>query len=243
MGLKTVGSCDRATTTCPPFLTLSAASTTLRSSRGPKATAAAVPPRRPSAVRRESTMVRALVSEGAAVCFGVGIIGDFLLAGLCWRRLGVSRKPRSPSERAPHPNSLRQGERGTTTPSPCPLPRGKRERRPSRMEELGMEGLAALVAIPEADQVALALRLLRVAERRPAVGEEAIVQVLELALLDGELDPAAGCVEDGAHGPDGLVAGLVEGLALELLGVRDEGLVVAPAQPAPCPLEDGLPRD
>ena len=55
-GLNTVGSCERATTTCPPFLRLSAASTTLRSSRGPSARAAPAPPKRPRAARRESSL-------------------------------------------------------------------------------------------------------------------------------------------------------------------------------------------
>src|SRR2546427_394333 len=41
-GLKTVGSCESATTICPPFLTASAASTTPRSSRGPSMSAAPV---------------------------------------------------------------------------------------------------------------------------------------------------------------------------------------------------------
>src|SRR4029453_3083409 len=55
-GLNTVGSCERATTTCPPFLRFSAASTTPRSSRGPSARAAPAPPKRPRAARRESSL-------------------------------------------------------------------------------------------------------------------------------------------------------------------------------------------
>src|SRR5215470_10811727 len=111
-----------------------------------------------------------------------------------------------------------------TAPSPWPSPlRGEGNCGPGGGEgELGVEGLAAFVAIPEADQVAFAVRLLGVAERCPTVGEEPIVQVLELALLDGELDPAPRRVQDGAHGSDGLVAGVVERLVLELLGVPDE---------------------
>ncbi len=71
MGLKTVGSCDRATTTCPPFFTLSAASTTLRSSRVPRATAAPAPPKRPSAARRLRMTVRAESSaKDTGVFFG-----------------------------------------------------------------------------------------------------------------------------------------------------------------------------
>src|SRR5215510_7936499 len=130
-GLKTVGSCDSATTTCPPFLTLSAASTTLRSSRGPRATAAPAPPRRPSAVLRERTMVRALVSEGAVVCFGVGVIGvpswrDY--AGGGWACQGNPALGEAPHAR-PFPN----GE-DDTPPHPDPLP----------IEERGIHPLALL---------------------------------------------------------------------------------------------------
>src|SRR4030095_241322 len=122
-------------------------------------------------------------------------------------------------------------------PSPWPSP-SVRER-----ELLGVEGLAALVAVPETDEVALALGLLGVAERCPAVGEEAVVQVLELTALDNELDPVRGRVHDGAHRVEGVAALLVDALALELLGIPDEAVIVAAAETARRPLKDRLPRD
>src|SRR6266571_5161956 len=140
-GLNTVGSCERATTTCPPFLRLSAASTTPRSSRGPSTSAALAPPKRPRAARRESS--RRETSDGMRVM-------GFLLARLCWPLESLSTPPKQPSPP--------QGERGS----------------------LRVEGLAALVAVPQANEMALALRLVGVAERRPAVGEEPVVQILEL---------------------------------------------------------------
>src|SRR5262250_1091350 len=211
-GLKTVGSCDSATTTCPPFLMLSAASTTLRSSRGPQATEC-----RPA---REHDGARAGFGRSSCVLWR-GYHRGFPPGGTMLAAVGRVKEA-----------SLVLGP--LTLPSP-PEGRG--------VEESGVEGLAALVAVPEADQVAFALRLLSVAERCPTVGKEPVVQILELALLDGELDPAPRRVQDGAHRSDGVVANVVERLILELLGIRHEALVVAATEPAPRPLEDGLPRD
>src|SRR5438093_8983632 len=122
-------------------------------------------------------------------------------------------------------------------PSPWPSPSG-RER-----ELLGVEGLAALVAIPEANEMALALGLVGVAEGCPAVGEEPVVQVLELPAFDGELDPVRGRIHDGAHRDEGIVALLVDALALEVLGILDEGVIVSAAETPRRSLEDRLPSD
>src|ERR1700732_833109 len=56
-------------------------------------------------------------------------------------------------------------------------------------QELSVKGLPPLVAVPQPDEVALALGLVGVAEGCPAMGEEPVVQILKLALLDRELDP------------------------------------------------------
>src|SRR6267142_1986954 len=78
-GLKTVGSCESATTICPPFLTASAASTTPRSSRGPSMSAAPALPKRPSAVRRE------MREDETSVSFGI-------IAGSSWRDYAALRE-------------------------------------------------------------------------------------------------------------------------------------------------------
>src|SRR6266542_1005888 len=58
----------------------------------------------------------------------------------------------------------------------------------SQSGELAVEGLSSLVPIPEADEVAFLVRVGTVAKRGSTVGEEPVVEVLELPPLDLELD-------------------------------------------------------
>src|SRR5438046_2302394 len=53
---------------------------------------------------------------------------------------------------------------------------------------LPVEGLTPLATVPQADQVALEMGLSGVLERGTAVGDRQVVEVLDLASLDGELD-------------------------------------------------------
>src|SRR3984893_14360674 len=90
----------------------------------------------------------------------------------------------------------------------------------------------ALVAVPEPEHVTppTLLRRARVLEGGPAVRELAVVEVLELALLDAELDPAGGIVHDRAHRVERLAPLVVERGGGELLAVDDIVLVVASGQ-------------
>src|SRR5258707_13284080 len=90
----------------------------------------------------------------------------------------------------------------------------------------------ALVAVPEPEHVTARtlLRGARVLEGGPAVRELPVVEVLELALLDAELDPAGGVVHDRAHRVERLPAKVIEGGGGQLLAVDDVVLVVARGQ-------------
>src|SRR6266545_1805024 len=79
--------------------------------------------------------------------------------------------------------------------------------------------LAALVPVPQADEVALAPGLLGVAKRGPAVGEEAVVQIRELASLDRELHPQRRRVESVTHGRQRFAPVIVEARPRQALGV------------------------
>src|SRR5689334_25333687 len=82
----------------------------------------------------------------------------------------------------------------------------------------------ALAAIPQPEHVAP--RACRVDEGRAAVGEAAVVQVLQLTLLDAELDPVLGRVDDLAQRGERLEAPGVERLAGQHVTLHDIVLVV-----------------
>src|SRR5258705_11287522 len=86
----------------------------------------------------------------------------------------------------------------------------------------------ALVAVPEQEHVTAVtlLRGARVLEGGPAVRELPVVEVLELALLDAEPDPAGGIVHDRAHRVERLPAKVIEGGGGQQLAVDDVVLVV-----------------
>src|SRR6266436_6491421 len=90
----------------------------------------------------------------------------------------------------------------------------------------------ALVAVPEPQHVTAPtlLRDFRVLEGGPAVRELPVVEVLELALLDAELDPARGIVHDRAHRVERLPALVVERGGGQPLAVDDVVLVVTRGQ-------------
>src|SRR5437667_6460708 len=140
------------------------------------------------------------------------------------RRLLSRRRDRGPITSRPW--CSRNTHAGNIAPSPCPLPRWGRGMR-GRGSKLAVEGLTALVAVPETDQVALLARQVAVAERGAAVGEEPVVQVLHLALLDPELDAELRRVGDASHGLQGLADFVVEAGSRQAFRVLDEALIVA----------------
>src|SRR3989449_2939569 len=92
---------------------------------------------------------------------------------------------------------------------------------------LPVEGLTPLATVPQADQVALEMGLSGVLERGTAVGDRQVVEVLDLASLDGELDAELGRFGDGAHCDQGLSPLGVQRRAGQRLGIHDQRLVVA----------------
>src|SRR5262245_10092310 len=99
---------------------------------------------------------------------------------------------------------------------------------------------SAFLAIPEPQHVASAPGLGRVPERRAAVGDLAVVEVLELALLDAKLHPALPRVHDCAQGREGVGALGVERLRGEPLAVLDVVVVVARGERPAVGGEDGM---
>src|ERR1700694_4200061 len=134
--------------------------------------------------------------------------------------------------------------RGTAiSPEPKPaMPRTQYARKTTSPEETAVSRLTgtgrrsgaratlempgALIAVPEAEHVA-SLPRARVHEGGPTVRELAVVQVLELALLDPELAQAGGIVHDLPHGLERPGALVVELHARELGTVAHVVLVVA----------------
>src|SRR3989441_13253509 len=92
---------------------------------------------------------------------------------------------------------------------------------------LPVEGLMRLATVPQAEQVALEMGLSGVLERGTAVGGRQVVEVLDLASLDGELDAELGRFGDGAHCDQGLSPLGVQRRAGQRLGIHDQRLVVA----------------
>src|SRR3989442_3525973 len=92
---------------------------------------------------------------------------------------------------------------------------------------LPVEGLTPLATVPQADQVALEMGLSGVLERGTAVGDRQVVEVLDLASLDGELDAELGRFGDGAHCDQGLSPLGGQRRAGQRLGIHDQRLVVA----------------
>src|SRR5262245_46861016 len=99
---------------------------------------------------------------------------------------------------------------------------------------------SAFLAVPQPEHVAGAPGLGRVPERRAAVGDLAVVEVLELALLDAELHPALPGVHDFAEGREGIGALRVERLRGEPLAVLDVVVVVARGERPAVGGEDGM---
>ena len=97
------------------------------------------------------------------------------------------------------------------------------------MRESAVEGLSAFVAVPEADEMTLLARHVAVAKRRPAVGEEAVVQILDLAILDTELDAELRLVRDASHGLERFAGFVVETGPRQAFRILDEALIVAAA--------------
>src|SRR6516225_3139405 len=93
-----------------------------------------------------------------------------------------------------------------------------------------VEGAPALLAGPEADHVALEMRLRRILEIGAAVGELPVVDKLDLAALDGELHPQARRVHDRPHHFQGLLPLAVERVAGQIGPGADELLVEASQQ-------------
>jgi hypothetical protein len=59
------------------------------------------------------------------------------------------------------------------------------------------------------------------------VGEEPVVEILNLSLLDPELDAELRRVGDASHGLQGFMEFVVEAGARQAFGVLDEALIVA----------------
>src|SRR2546426_2565865 len=108
---------------------------------------------------------------------------------------------------------------------------------------LPVEGLTPLATVPQADQVALEMGLSGVLERGTAVGDRQVVEVLDLASLDGELDAELGRFGDGAHCDQGLSPLGVQRRAGQRLGIHDQRLVVAGPEGAAPRAEHRPPSD
>src|SRR5215470_16624696 len=106
-----------------------------------------------------------------------------------------------------------------------------------------MECALALVAIPETDQMTLPLGLRCIRERRTAVGEVEVVEILDLAALDGELDPQLGVGQNLLHGGDRVDPFRIKGRSGEPGARLDQRLVAARDQAARVVFEHGLPAD
>src|SRR5438309_4831843 len=113
----------------------------------------------------------------------------------------------------------------------------------ARGRGLSVEGLAPLVAVPQADHVTPEVRRFGVLERAAAVGDRPVGEVLDLALLYRELHATLGRVDDGAHRDQGLASLAVERCVGQRLGVRDERLGVAGRQVTAVRAEYRLPGD
>src|SRR5512147_1070477 len=97
----------------------------------------------------------------------------------------------------------------------------------------------AFVAVSEAEHVAspALLRRARVPDGGPAVRELAVVEVLQLPLLDAELDPAGLVVHQRAKRRERLSTEIVQGGAGQPMAVDDVVLVVARGEDAALVLE------
>src|SRR5262245_674434 len=81
---------------------------------------------------------------------------------------------------------------------------------------LADEGAAPLGAVPEANQVPLALRVRAVAKRRAAVREAVVVEVLNLPALDRELDAELRVVQNHDERSQRVLTFGVEGCTRQL---------------------------